>query len=267
MELSGNRIVVYGTILGIASILVMAFGGGQSDRIDNSREILSEDIDLPTIQTTMLREEENHFQITEPELINYVNKGSVEYYRSDPTAKISKPTSSSQNNGGGGDTNGNNNQKGQNGNANSPDGSSNNQTKVDGSIQELMQKYSSEYQIPREWLSTVAVLSSNNNPNAVYHNADGSKDIGLMKINTRTAQLLAPGLGIVYSEQSLYDIEINIKYASYYLSTLMKQNPDLHYVFTAYRHGEWGALKIKRETGSYVSYFSLIAVQRTEGDE
>jgi len=61
----------------------------------------------------------------------------------------------------------------------------------------------SYYQVPYELLVAIAKVESALNPHALNVNKDGSKDVGLMQVNTRWAKRLG------VSEEALRDLRYN----------------------------------------------------------
>ncbi|ORJ62410.1 lytic transglycosylase domain-containing protein [Geothermobacter hydrogeniphilus] len=50
------------------------------------------------------------------------------------------------------------------------------------------------YQVPAALLWAIAKVESNFDPRAIYHNPDGSTDIGVMQVNSRWRQSFAPAV-------------------------------------------------------------------------
>lgn len=71
------------------------------------------------------------------------------------------------------------------------------------------------YQVPSELLQAIARIESSGNPRALNRNADGSRDIGLMQINSRWLGMLqVHGL----HENDLWDPCVNTLVAAWLLS-------------------------------------------------
>jgi soluble lytic murein transglycosylase-like protein len=77
------------------------------------------------------------------------------------------------------------------------------------------------YGINETLLQTIAEVESSNNPSAVNVNTDGSKDIGIMQINS---WWLGPLSQYGYTEAHLYDRCINIQLGAWVLAQEISQH-------------------------------------------
>jgi len=77
-----------------------------------------------------------------------------------------------------------------------------------------------QFQVPVALLQAIAQQESGGNPKAVHHNANGSRDIGLMQINSSWLPVLArQGL----REQDLWDPCVNTLVAAWLLAENFKR--------------------------------------------
>jgi len=109
--------------------------------------------------------------------------------------------------------------------------------------EEFVEKYSEEYGVPREIIYSVIKAESG------FDNMAESKAgaIGLMQITPDTFDWIMGKLGENVSSGLLYDPDTNIKYGTYYLHCLYKDekfNKNWDIVFAAYNAGP---NKVKRE--------------------
>lgn len=81
-------------------------------------------------------------------------------------------------------------------------------------------KAAETYGISQVLLQAIAKNESNFNPKAVNYNVDGSRDIGVMQINSKHFPVLARH-GV--NEQDLYDPCVNIHVGAWILSNNFKQ--------------------------------------------
>ena len=96
-------------------------------------------------------------------------------------------------------------------------------------------KYSEEYNLDPYLVAAVINVESKYDKNAISH----KEARGLMQISPKTGKWAAEELEIEnYSEESLFDPEINIRIGSWYLNTLLKEfNQDINLVLAAYNGG------------------------------
>lgn len=85
----------------------------------------------------------------------------------------------------------------------------------------LYQKYSAEYNVPIEILKAITLVENTKlNPTLVCMNKNGTKDVGLMQINTLWIDAL-PKMKLTV--EKLKTPETNIKVASYILGNLIQK--------------------------------------------
>lgn len=86
----------------------------------------------------------------------------------------------------------------------------------ESAFDELFEKYSAQYNVPKELLIAIAQTESGFDPWATNKNTNGTFDIGLMQINTvHLPKLRSIGL----KAQDLYRPDVNIAFSAYILST------------------------------------------------
>jgi len=86
----------------------------------------------------------------------------------------------------------------------------------------LFKKYGDKYGISYVLLKTIALTENNTlNPKVIRHNTNGTKDIGLMQINTLWIKELKH---MHLSEKKLKDPNVSVEVAAYILSDLIKNN-------------------------------------------
>ena len=98
---------------------------------------------------------------------------------------------------------------------------------------EYVEKYSKEYRVPEAIIYAVIKCESSFDSAAV----SSSGAIGLMQIMPNTFTYLCKKLGDDYEAGMLYDPKTNIKYGTYYLSTLYERFGIWETVFAAYNCG------------------------------
>ena len=87
---------------------------------------------------------------------------------------------------------------------------------AESAFDELFEKYSTQYDVPKELLIAIAQTESGFDPWATNKNTNGTFDIGLMQINTvHLPKLRSIGL----KAQDLYRPDVNIAFSAYILST------------------------------------------------
>ncbi len=82
----------------------------------------------------------------------------------------------------------------------------------DPSLSHTIMNYALSYDIPISLLFSIVNVESNFNPRAINKNRNGTRDYGLMSLNSRTFT--------GYSEEQLYEIELNLKLGCEYLLML-----------------------------------------------
>lgn len=141
--------------------------------------------------------------------------------------------------------------------------------KQEKTLQTLSEKIGKTHNIPSSWLRSIYAYNYEREKKDYIHHADGSKTVGHVRINTKTAKWLAGKRGIMYQESSLKTLEGGLDYAGFYLRWLKKQKNDPHFVFTAYRYGVGGAESLHDKQGSYITAFSqgVLTIIEREGGE
>ena len=97
----------------------------------------------------------------------------------------------------------------------------------------IVEKYSEEYNVPKEIIYSVIKAESSFKSDAV----SPAKAIGLMQITEDTFDWLMKRLGENLSAGLLYDPNTNIKYGTYYLNYLYKEFNSWDIAFAAYNAG------------------------------
>ena len=82
----------------------------------------------------------------------------------------------------------------------------------DHSLSHTIMNYALSYDIPISLLFSIVNVESNFNPRAINKNRNGTRDYGLMSLNSSTFT--------GYSEEQLYEIELNLKLGCEYLLML-----------------------------------------------
>ncbi|MCL1858921.1 MAG: lytic transglycosylase domain-containing protein [Oscillospiraceae bacterium] len=98
--------------------------------------------------------------------------------------------------------------------------------------EDIVEKYSEEYNVPKEIIYGVIKAESSFKSDAESHSA-----IGLMQITPDTFDWLMKRQGENLSEGLLYDPNTNIKYGTYYLNYLYKEFNSWDIAFAAYNAG------------------------------
>ena len=107
--------------------------------------------------------------------------------------------------------------------------------------QALVEKYAAQYQIDDTWVYAMIKAESNFDPRAISH-----KDArGLMQISLTTGQWAADTLHIEnYTEEMLFDPEINIQIGCWYTNLLYRQfHENMETVLAAYNGGSGNVQK------------------------
>lgn len=86
----------------------------------------------------------------------------------------------------------------------------------------LFYEYGALFGVPPSLLWAIAKVESNFNPSAVAKNTNGTKDIGLMQINTIHMERLKKDYGI--SENHLFDVHINVAVGAQILSRCLRKH-------------------------------------------
>lgn len=115
-----------------------------------------------------------------------------------------------------------------------------------------------KYGLNPELIMAVIKTESNFNPNLININDNGTKDYGLMQINSGTAPGLAETLNINnFTLDMLLDPKINVEMGSYYLRTLIDGfDGNIEAALTAYNMGSRKAKKLLEENGTGKSSYS-----------
>lgn len=126
----------------------------------------------------------------------------------------------------------------------------------------LIEQASKEFGIEQSWITAVIEQESRFDEKAINVNTDGTIDRGLMQINSKTVLEITKKLGLTYTEGMEFDPAINIRMGTFYLKENMKQNPDIHYIFTAYNKGPTGAAEWFEDKGTYASEYSTSVIEK-----
>lgn len=98
---------------------------------------------------------------------------------------------------------------------------------------ETVEKYSAEYNVPRELVYAVMNTESHFDENAVSN----AGACGLMQITPQTFHWLQTKTGEDLEDLSLFDPEINIKYGCFFLAMLLNEFGDGREALAAYNAG------------------------------
>jgi len=135
---------------------------------------------------------------------------------------------------------------------------------------------SDKYNVPVPYILATVDVESGFDAGAVGINDNGTKDRGLMQLNSGTAPQLMRILGIEYVEGMEHIPALNIELGTMYLSTIAQSRGidlsnatdiEKHYVFTAYNMGVTGAEEYALKNKSYSvtpyeSAYSRKAIQK-----
>lgn len=99
--------------------------------------------------------------------------------------------------------------------------------------QDIVEKYSKEYNVPKTVIYAVIKTESNFKPNCT----SSAGACGLMQLMPETFEWLVSKNGDDIGVESIFDEEINIKYGTYYLSYLFKNLGVWENVYSAYNAG------------------------------
>lgn len=89
-------------------------------------------------------------------------------------------------------------------------------------------------EIPPELLSSVCMVESHHNINAIHKHDGQGNSVGICQIKLKTARWM----GFQGTEYQLMDPEINIYFAGKYLKyNLLRYNGDVHKALSAYNRG------------------------------
>lgn len=100
-------------------------------------------------------------------------------------------------------------------------------------IDNYIEKYSREYGIDQNLTASIILIESSGVIQSLNINSNGSRDYGLMQINSFNHNWLEDELGIT----DWYDPAQNIKAGCYMLGQLCRQYEDPHQVLMAYNMG------------------------------
>jgi hypothetical protein len=110
---------------------------------------------------------------------------------------------------------------------------------LDKDIQQYLYDKCKEYEVPYELALSIIKVESNFNPDTVNKNSDGSKDKGLMQINSiHREEFLKQGY------TSMLDPYENIAYGVSLLSEICKLYNNEHKILMSYNFGITGARKV-----------------------
>ena len=98
---------------------------------------------------------------------------------------------------------------------------------------DIIYKYADEYDVPKSVVLSMIKVESNFREDAV----SGAGACGLMQLMPDTFIWLASTLGEEVSEDQIFDPELNIKYGTYYVSTLYAKLGNWENVYAAYNAG------------------------------
>jgi soluble lytic murein transglycosylase-like protein len=113
--------------------------------------------------------------------------------------------------------------------------------------------------VPPEVILAIISKESGFNTNALYINKSGTRFIGVMQINSKTAEILwkhfYPGLKM--DIKKLSDPEVNIKLGIWHFNnSLSKYHNNVEMALTAYNKGDGGFKKLVASRGTYSSPYS-----------
>ena len=118
-------------------------------------------------------------------------------------------------------------------------------------IENHIERYSELYDIDADLTRAIIQVESDGVITAFNVNSNGSRDYGLMQINSCNHEWLKKELGIT----DFYDIKQNIHCGVFMLADLMSRHDNLHTVLMAYNMGEKRTREL-RSQGIYSSEYS-----------
>ncbi len=98
---------------------------------------------------------------------------------------------------------------------------------------DIIYKYSDDYNVPKSVILAMIKVESNFKEDAV----SGAGACGLMQLMPDTFTWLASTLGENVTDDQIFDPEMNIKYGTYYVSTLYSKLGNWENVYAAYNAG------------------------------
>lgn len=104
---------------------------------------------------------------------------------------------------------------------------------------DIIFRYSREYDVPESVILSMIKVESNFKEDAV----SPAGACGLMQLMPETFIWLASTLGEEVSEEQIFDPELNIKYGTYYVSTLYSRFGSWENVYAAYNAGHGNVAK------------------------
>ena len=124
---------------------------------------------------------------------------------------------------------------------------------------DIIYKYADEYDVPKSVILAMIKVESNFKEKATSH----AGACGLMQLMPDTFTWLASTLDEEVSEEQIYDPEMNIKYGTYYVSTLYSSLGNWENVYAAYNAGKQNVLNWLKDT-RYSSNGVLTNIPYTE---
>lgn len=98
---------------------------------------------------------------------------------------------------------------------------------------DIIYRYAANYDVPKSVILAMIKVESNFDPRAVSN----AGACGLMQLMPETFEWLASTLGEEVGEDDIFDPEMNIKYGTYYVSTLYAEFGNWENVYAAYNAG------------------------------
>lgn len=124
---------------------------------------------------------------------------------------------------------------------------------------DVVSKYSAEYSVPKELVFAVIKVESDFDPYAL----SSAGAMGLMQMLPSTYEWLTFVLKEKFSEEALYNPEINIKYGTYYLGYLHTRFGSWEKAIIAYNWGEGNFSKFLETNGYTEGDYDSIPVGQT----
>lgn len=123
---------------------------------------------------------------------------------------------------------------------------------------DLVEKYSNEYRLEKEFVLAIIKAESNFDEKAVSK----SGAMGLMQIIPSTAKWISEELDDFYLKENLFDAETNIRYGCFYLNYLFSKFNSINEVICAYNAGEGVVRQWLDENGNLIE--SKISIGETK---
>lgn len=119
--------------------------------------------------------------------------------------------------------------------------------------------FASLYSVNKDLINALIEIESKFEENYI-NKALGVNRIGLMQVDESVAIGLANTLSIEFDDKTLLDPVKNIQIGTYYLSTIRKENDDIHYLINTYKEGKEKTNDLFKTSGKYETPYSLSVI-------